>query len=419
MDAKRELAKDVAAFANASGGYILIGIATKTSPMYPGEEIAEIRPLSQALFDTDQYRKILAEWLYPQPRNVEVRFVPVGGDANQGIGVVFVPPQQAEMKPYLITRTMGDKKSTEVLLGYVERRLDSTDVRSVMELHQLLRTGINLERELLGRIQHLELLVERHFGATAEAQTEKARAESLRNRIARSLDHPSLQNTPALVAYASPVQDAELRSIFSDRPDSIRRLLENPPSLRPHGWGLETGSAARLVEGTHLRVESFREVIDLYRDGCLVMAIAISRDSLAWSNKDDRTLHPLALIEMLTNFARFFQLVLADLRIAPERVTLGLTLQHLHFGDKNVRLPSGPLNTQWSYGGFGGAVEAPLDAWNKKITANTGSYSAERCAYELAREMYVWFGHTDDAVPYTKGDGDERVIDSEQIIRVG
>ncbi len=44
LDARREFAKDVAAFANAQGGYILIGLTTKTSTVSSGEEIVAVDP---------------------------------------------------------------------------------------------------------------------------------------------------------------------------------------------------------------------------------------------------------------------------------------------------------------------------------------------------------------------------------------
>jgi hypothetical protein len=152
-------------------GYVLIGLATKPAAVRAGEEVAELRQIDRALFDSDQHRKILSKWLYPQPRDLEVKWVQSGKDQEKGIGVIFVPPQSERSKPFLITRTLGDKKSTELLIGYVERRIDATEVRSVMEIHHALRTGLNLERELLGRIENIELLVEKHFSATTETET--------------------------------------------------------------------------------------------------------------------------------------------------------------------------------------------------------------------------------------------------------
>ena len=93
MEAKREFAKDFASFANAGGGYVFVGIATKSTPASPGEEVPEIRPLEKALFDIERHRKILAEWLYLQPSDVQLRWTQFGQDGAKGVGVIFVPPQ--------------------------------------------------------------------------------------------------------------------------------------------------------------------------------------------------------------------------------------------------------------------------------------------------------------------------------------
>src|ERR1700722_11251925 len=146
LDAKREFAKDVASFANAQGGYIVIGLATKTSTGNYGEQIDEVRPIPATLFDIEQHVKLLQEWLYPQPVGVDIKHVPFGADPDKGILVVFIPPQNERSKPFLITKTLTDKKSTDVLIGYVERKLDFTEPHSVVELQHALRIGLNLER---------------------------------------------------------------------------------------------------------------------------------------------------------------------------------------------------------------------------------------------------------------------------------
>ena len=188
-DAKREFSKDVAAFANTRGGSILIGMHTKSGPLHTGEEIDEIRPIPKANFDPDQYRKILAEWLYPQPMGVEILLAPFGLDDAKGVGVIFIPPQDDRAKPFLIKRVIGEnKKSTELMIGYVERRIDGTEVRSVAEIHHALKVGLSFEREILGRIANLESLLERQFSAKIAAESLEQREETLTKRIARLID---------------------------------------------------------------------------------------------------------------------------------------------------------------------------------------------------------------------------------------
>jgi hypothetical protein len=186
IDAKREFAKDVAAFANANGGYIFIGFATKPAVLRAGEEVSELRAIDKTMFDPDRHRKLLGEWLYPQPGDIDIDWVEIG--KGKGIGLVFVPPQNERSKPFLITRTMGDTKSTEVLIGYAERRVDRTDVRNIVEIHHALRTGINLEHELLGRIANIELLIERNFVTKSQVETTKQREQLLRERIAHLVE---------------------------------------------------------------------------------------------------------------------------------------------------------------------------------------------------------------------------------------
>ena len=188
LDAKREFAKDVAAFANVRGGYILVGFTTKTSTTSYGEEIADVHPVPADLFNIDQHIKLLQEWLYPQPVGVQINFVPFGPDSTKGILVVFIPPQSERSKPFLLTKTLTDKKSTDVIIAYVERRLDFTDARSVVELHHALRIGLNLERELLGRMDNLEALMTKHFTGTQQAEDTAQASSRLQERIVRLLN---------------------------------------------------------------------------------------------------------------------------------------------------------------------------------------------------------------------------------------
>ena len=62
---KHELAKDVSAFANSEGGLILIGFQTAKDPMAAGEFIECCRPFEPSLVNTEQYVKVLEDWIYP------------------------------------------------------------------------------------------------------------------------------------------------------------------------------------------------------------------------------------------------------------------------------------------------------------------------------------------------------------------
>jgi hypothetical protein len=406
-DAKREFAKDVAAFANATGGCLIIGAETTVSSLQAGEQITVLKPFPETLFNADQYGKIIDEWLYPSPNGLIIKWCPDKDTPQSGMGVIFVPTQNPETKPFLLTRTIGGKKTTEILLGYAERHLDRTDIKSVVELHHAMRTGMNLEATLLNRITNVETLLQRQLATTLIPQLAATPAVTAK-RVVRILAEQQFSDMRTLVIIIRPVPRSELRSIFSDHPNSIRRAIEDPPELRAHGWGIRTGGASRFVDGDFVQTESYREVVNLYRDGELIVAARIDRDSLAWADKTDSRLHPLAFVEFVTNTLRFFHLMLSDMRIEPQGLQIEIRLGNLFRDSNGTSLPAGPINNLgWTHG----SKTAPSAEWSRTINVDPSTYDPARTAFLLLREVYVWFGHPEEAIPYTTRAGDEKVVD--------
>jgi hypothetical protein len=189
--------------------------------------------------------------------------------------------------------------------------------------------------------------------------------------------------------------------------------------LRRNGWDLRTLDQAKLVRGELIRVESHRSVIDLYRDGTLILWGQIDRNFLAWSDRTDLGLHPLAFIEVVVNFTRFYSLILSDFRVVPQRVNFRIEFRNLHLNNEKVRLRSGPVRERsWEY--FGEIeMEAPSDFWSREIAVSTEGYDSDSVAFSLVREAYLWFGHSDEAIPYAKPAGTGWLIDVAQIAKNG
>ena len=102
---KRELAKDVSSFANAQGGYILIGVRTKPSATHFGDEVERIRSFHQSLLNTNQYHDVIKDWVYPEIEQITIEWVPTQRDSSKGVVVIHIPEQQESLKPFLITKT--------------------------------------------------------------------------------------------------------------------------------------------------------------------------------------------------------------------------------------------------------------------------------------------------------------------------
>ncbi len=411
---KRELAKDVSAFANAGGGYILIGFVTKRAELQAGEQIEAPRFVPRSEFKRDQYEDVLRHWLHPVPTGINVQFVEAEENPDKGVVVILVPAQSDRSKPFLIKRAIeDDDRTTEVLFGYAERRSDRSDLRTVHDLHHALKIGFNFDRAVSDRFDALESVVHNHFTVTEESRTVVEREALLADRLKRLVKPPTNAGTPALFLAAVPTERAELRTIFSDSSDSIRRSFEAVPDLRSNGWGLAVPDRSKLIDGEYLRLESWRKVLELYRDGCLLFAGWIFSEFLAWGDTTGAgRIHPLALVEVITNFARFYERVLADFRALPQRIQFTIGVRNLHANVQKISLPEGRVN---NLGWATHPLEAPGDIWSKQLVVASARYSAERTAFELSRELYVWFGHADSAIPYTRGNGDDREIDTEGI----
>lgn len=162
-------------------------------------------------------------------------------------------------------------------------------------------------------------------------------------------------------------------------------------------------------------VNGSRKILDLYRDGCLIFAGLADGYFLAWGTDDNLKLNPLAVIELVLNFTRFYSLVLADMRERPAEVVFHIELRNMHLADAKTFLsPYGVNSIDYKFSRHGGK-EAPTDTWSKQLVVRTDQYDAELLAYEIVRELYVWFGHEEDVIPYTTAEGGTRKIDVAQI----
>src|ERR1017187_943549 len=139
---KQELAKDVSALANTGGGIILIGFRTVKETLTAVERIEACRPFELALFDVDQHRKVLQDWINPSIHSVRIECYPSSSDANKGVGAIIVPPESTDGKPYVVTRAVDqDGRVCGSMVGYYERVQDLIPPTSAATLRNHLRDG--------------------------------------------------------------------------------------------------------------------------------------------------------------------------------------------------------------------------------------------------------------------------------------
>src|SRR3989344_1889859 len=298
-EGKRELAKDVSSFANTEGGFIFIGVRTKRSPLHSGDEVEELRPFTQTLVNTVQYRDVIRSWIHPEIEDVDVQWIEIESGSDRGIIIITIPPQKSTIKPFLITRTLdGTGRKVEIVFGYIQRRGDTNQPLAVEGLQKILHSGLHYEEQLKERLDGMEVLLKNTVHQNQTNAQKKTDGELIEQRTGKTLEHEEMKERRTITISTYPNQPSQLKTIFLSTEGSIRWYLEHPPTIRRHGWSLETLDQAKIMRGEMIRVANgHRKVIDLYRDGTLIFVGLADHSFFVWHDVHKQKLNPLAIIE--------------------------------------------------------------------------------------------------------------------------
>ena len=132
-------ASDVAAFANAGGGLIALGLKTA---MRRGDEIITAADgILLSLFDVRDHRNLLRDWVYPRLLGVRVEALPFDDDPEHGIVLVEVPEQPLASHPFMVRRAHVAGRVRSGYFTIPVRTDDATARWDIAELHTLVVAG--------------------------------------------------------------------------------------------------------------------------------------------------------------------------------------------------------------------------------------------------------------------------------------
>lgn len=141
--AKIELGKDVARFANAEfGGLLVIGLRASKRPQ--GELIRAVTPVRMESLNVRQYRANIDRRVYPPVQGLEVESVET--DPGKGLLFVHVPPQPEELKPFLVHGAIVAGRAEESFISIVRRRGEDSIPATPAAIHSMLAAGRALLR---------------------------------------------------------------------------------------------------------------------------------------------------------------------------------------------------------------------------------------------------------------------------------
>lgn len=416
--AKRELAKDVAAMANANGGIIVLGFDCERLPTTAGERISKVCAFAIDRVDPDRYHKMLADLIYPPPHGVRVVVYENAANDGHGVAAIIIDPGLVADRPYLVGKITDENDiSIGSYFGYFERKRDFTPPVSIARIQQQLSAGLqwsSIHERLIGIETKLDALVPSRKAPPKIAPILKPEREI---RIKKARITVGRDEAPLMYFNATTESPCTFPKLFKSQSERIVRLIDNPTQMRPNGFEIWADRTSTIVEGRLRRnMIAGHRLIELWEDGDFIFIGEGDEDFLGWSvgSGGTRPIHisNFVLAEATLHFCWLMRWIFEEAEPKPSVLRLAVGFENLaRTGPATLSIvPEGRLR------GIGSVRPAPSPDREFYEFAEWDSYDPARLAYLLLRDVYVWFGFNSDSMPYVDSTGPEPKIAAEKLI---
>ena len=372
-----ELCKDVAGFANASGGCIVVGIATEKDANDASERARDLRPVPATMCNRDQYRDRIVAGVFPPIDGLQIATYP-GAPAGSCYLVVYVPAQPADVRPFLV-RYLIDADGRRVNgFGWPVRVDDAITwhgcehFQNRLSLGGLLQTAMAHSRTV-HRVEPAAELLERY------------------TRVLEAMD----DRDPALVYQLIPRSRVDLTAEMYGA-DGIASAVRARQPLRLNGFNTTARGSADIRSDRGVAWGSrWRTSID--SDGVLVASAPVTEEALGRTNQPRRSgfmISPIFLLEWTNDvFRTFYEIVQPRTRVPHDQwmtlvIALGMQRGQVVMPDRAPR-----------YAHDDEVGRPGSDDFSRELEL-TGD--ANRDTFNVLRLFYALFGYGADAIPYCR-----------------
>jgi hypothetical protein len=389
-----ELLKDVSAFANADGGYLVIGVRDDGAGCaaefvnVPNAESARQSMISRCL-----------EKIEPRLNGLDVRCFDVDGNF---VLIVHVP--ESDRKPHC---AKPDAEHQYFWRRYVDgnKLMSTAEIRECFEADRVHRELVTLRREFAEHSrQHI-------VSREAEMEVDDTTLFRLKGED-RFLDYVKKQFLAAvgdkpyyrLLATPLPINGFALRNRQAD----LAKLFRNPPRFRSSGWDVTPVSEFRTTSIGMVCERTDFHHLRLLWNGHIEFWTPADDDSFHWlesfgNQRPYRFLLPLAIIEPA---GCFVELAREVCRIADHHgdVRFGLGLYHIS-GQKLLPYAPEAMGYRLALSGVGPHVVQPFDDENLIVGSVTSPADdlPGTVAWKLVSQVYYRFGYSDAEIPFFDG----------------
>ncbi len=398
QNGKIELAKDISALANSRGGYLLIGPATKKNPLHQGDEVISISEFASSAFHPDTYRDILGAFIYPPITDLKIQWHPGSSDPAKGIASIYVPARSPNEKPFLVMKSELDSRVRGHLFGYFERVGDDVLPMTVQVIRDTMKDGKrygDLER----RMESFEGLLAK-LVSTSVVKQYPIKSERLLQRAADAKIAAQLADVPSFFLLATPMQPVRLTGLYSSKADEYK-AISKPPIYRQNGFDLNPDTPIQYVRGELMRrVTNGRKGLELWQDGTLIFVGAHDEDFLSWAvqrKSQNLYINNYVITEVVSLFLVLTVKIFKSTQAPPEKVRVYFGFMREDAAAATYELSDHPVDPV--YGSFGGR-KVPAENKIFLIDFTLKDVIPEVEALKLLKEIYHWFGITDERIPY-------------------
>ena len=383
---KWELAKDVSAMANASGGCILIAAKTEKPETYLEERIKEIVPVPRAMIDVQQYLDTIQRWTFP---SLGHRVKPQVFDRKDDrvLLLLEIQPAPSDEQPVLVRTLVSRGGHDQIEAWAVARRVGTgTEWISAGQIWADIRDG----------------RLSRSRPVTPQSLSPEISPEDEVERTASDLIQDLAVEGQAVVGYvAIPQSNTRISSFYTT--DGVMGLMRDLPQhdLRRSGFGLGYGVHVKATDDALVDIEEGRRGLLVTRAGRAAAVAAANAGFLGWASEraippanvagiDAIRLNPYVLAEYALEFARFVHLELGP-RLNGPTWTLGVVARNLKSGIPMPYVPSNPH--EWMHQAFLPVIDNAVETF-----PSTGDVEVD--AYELLRLLVQLFGLPESLIPF-------------------
>ncbi|MCC7172801.1 MAG: ATP-binding protein [Planctomycetes bacterium] len=390
-ESRLEILQDLVSFANAAGGYVIVGIrddGTGRAHGWSQQSVAAIRTVAHSV--QQSAHDGIADRI-PDLR-MQVRHI-------DGNGVLLIQVPESDRKPHMVKLL----RSTRFVMRYGDgkREMTLSEIREAF----LTRESESLKAMLQGIV------------TPVHAQSLSEKVELLwEDGISESNDPGVIRH--GLIAHLRQARAAslELRLIhIPDRPAEIRAVTDAPPpmpllGMRDSGWNFRRSmQSLRPVAGGWTSTElpmiveqdtpdmNGRRQLDIYRNGVIVAVVPV-HDSISWKQSrsrplDEPELYPYAIIEYPLSFAALVRSLYDGLPDGTRHGKIHMEYNGVEKATLRAYRP-GIIAYEFSHD------VRPLG--QPKITLTTptiGEFDVNDVTFRLVEPLYAAFGHDKSRIP--------------------